>query len=96
MSTTRKVMQIYSEGIFHGLPIFPESTSGLRAMFVGASGQSGQPMLDVLSSNPQRWEKIYALSRRPVHGINVEHVPIDLLWEPEKISSTLLSHKVQV
>lgn len=98
MTRASKVTQIYSDGIFHGLPIFPESLSGLRAMIVGASGQSGQPLVDVLSSNPNRWEKVYALSRRPParSSSNVEHVPVDLLWETERISSVLVEHKVQV
>jgi hypothetical protein len=55
-------------------------------------------MVDVLGSNPQRWEKVYALSRRPPttsKASNAEHVPVDLLWTPDKISAALLKHQVQ-
>lgn len=93
-----KTFLVRSEGIFHGLPVLPDELRGQRAMVVGASGQSGQPMIDALDSNPQRWEKVYALSRRsPTTNktSNVEHVPVDLLWSPERISATLLKHQVQ-
>lgn len=96
---TNNTQLVRSEGIFHGLPCYPDSIEGLRAMVVGASGQSGQPMIDVLSSDPQRWAKVYALSRRPptsINGSNVEHVPTDLLWSHEKIASMLREHAVQV
>ncbi len=98
-SKSSKTTLVHSDGIFHGLPVFPDTTTGLRAMVVGASGQSGQPMIDVLRANPQRWEKIYALSRRSPklpNSSNVEHLPVDLLWEPDKISSLLREHGVQV
>ena len=90
---------VRSEGIYHGLPCFPETITGLKAMVVGASGQSGQPMIDILSSEPRRWQKVYALSRKPPKAAsdsNVEHVPIDLLWSQEKIASALREHAAQV
>jgi 5,10-methylene-tetrahydrofolate dehydrogenase/methenyl tetrahydrofolate cyclohydrolase len=89
---------IHSKGIFRGLPDISTDLSGLKAIVVGASGTSGQPMIDVLSSNPQRWDKIYALSRKAPKmekGSNVEHVSIDLLSEPEKIAAVLRKHQVQ-
>jgi 5,10-methylene-tetrahydrofolate dehydrogenase/methenyl tetrahydrofolate cyclohydrolase len=89
---------IHSKGIFRGLPDIPSHLSGLRAIVVGASGTSGQPMVDVLSSNPERWEKVYALSRRPPKtkkDSNVEHVPMDLLYEPDKIVAILREYRVQ-
>jgi 5,10-methylene-tetrahydrofolate dehydrogenase/methenyl tetrahydrofolate cyclohydrolase len=95
---TSKTSLVRSEGIFHGLPVLADDLLGQRAMVVGASGQSGQPMVDVLGSNPQRWEKVYALSRRPPttsKASNAEHVPVDLLWTPDKISAALLKHQVQ-
>ena len=95
---SNKTQLVRSEGIYHGLPCFSESITGLKAMVVGASGQSGQPMIDVLSSEPQRWKKVYALSRkRPTAAAdsNVEHVPIDLLWSQEKIAAALREHDVQ-
>ncbi|KEF62519.1 uncharacterized protein A1O9_00492 [Exophiala aquamarina CBS 119918] len=96
-TTASRTYHLRSDGIFHGLPVLPASSKNLRAMVVGASGQSGQPVVDVLSVNPDRWEKVYALSRRPPTSIakSVEHVAVDLLWEPEKIASLLQEHKVQ-
>lgn len=95
--TTSKTYQVRSEGIFRGLPVIDPTQKNLRAIVVGASGQSGQPVVDVLSSSPDRWEKIYALSRRPpaTEAKNVEHVAVDLLWEPDQIASALRKHKVQ-
>lgn len=95
--TSCKSYQVLSEGIFHGLPIIPASSKGLRAMVIGASGQTGQPVIDVLGANPDRWEKIYALSRRPplTDAKNVEHLAVDLLWEPEQIARLLRQHEVQ-
>ncbi|OAG43082.1 hypothetical protein AYO21_02701 [Fonsecaea monophora] len=95
--STSKTYQVRSEGIFRGLPVIDPSQRNLRVIVVGASGQSGQPVVDVLSSSPDRWEKIYALSRRPpaTEAKNVEHVAVDLLWEPGRIASALREHKVQ-
>lgn len=95
--TASKTYQVRSEGIFHGLPVIPACLKKLRAIVVGASGQSGQPVVDVLSATPDRWEKVYALSRRPptTKAKNVDHVAVDLLWGPEKIASVLQEHRVQ-
>ncbi|OCT50045.1 NAD dependent epimerase/dehydratase family protein [Cladophialophora carrionii] len=95
---TSKTYQVRSDGIFCGLPVLDTSLKGLRAVVVGASGQSGQPVVDVLSANSNRCEKVYALSRRPpaTDAKSVEHVPVDSLWEPEKVASILRKHKIQV
>ncbi|KAJ9611628.1 hypothetical protein H2200_004812 [Cladophialophora chaetospira] len=95
--TASKTYHVRSEGIFHGLPVIDPAWKNLRAMVVGASGQSGQPVLDVLSSSPHRWEKVYAVSRRPPATMakNVEHLAVDLLWEPDKVASVLQKHDVQ-
>lgn len=93
-----KSVVVHSSGIFNGLPELPSHHTGLRAIVVGASGTSGQPLVDVLSASPQRWEKVYAMSRRPPlakKGSNVEHVPMDLLQEPAQIAETLRKHHVQ-
>ena len=96
--TSGKAFLVCSQGILHGVPVFPDSTKNLRAIVVGASGTSGEPVIDVLSSNPQRWQKVYALSRKPpvtTYPSHVEHLPVDLLWEPEKMSEFLSEHEVQ-
>jgi len=96
------VQSVRANGICHGLPDLDANITGLRAIVVGASGMSGQQMIDVLAQSPQRWEKIYALSRRPPqpsktsHGVNViKHVPTDLLKESQEIAEGLKEHDVQ-
>ncbi len=90
---------VRSEGLCHGLPVISESRQGLNAIVVGASGMSGQSMIDVLIKNSSRWTNIYAVSRRPPQvpsGVHtVKHVPIDLLKPAEETARTLRNHGVQ-
>lgn len=62
MSSSQHIIE--SHDIYHGLPTFEEE--GLTAIVTGANGISGTYMLKVLGQHPQRWKKIYALSRRPL------------------------------
>lgn len=96
-STTKKHFSVYSEGIFHGLPVLPDSAKALRAIVVGASGTSGQPLVDVLTSDPQRWSHVYALSRKRPRGDSpsIKHIPVDLTWEPERLATSLKDNKVE-
>lgn len=85
---------VQSKGIFHGLPVFPSSVKGLTAIITGANGISGNYMLRVLAEAPERWAKIYCLSRRPpaIHdGLppQAEHIALDFLEEPEEIAKVL-------
>ena len=85
---------VESKGIFHGLPVYPSSLKGLTAIITGANGISGNYMLRVLAQDPERWSKIYCLSRRPptiADGLpkNAEHIPLDFLQEPEEIAKVL-------
>ena len=94
------MQKVRSDGIYHGLPVLNNGQMGLRAMVVGASGMSGQSMIDVLIQNPKRWEKVYALSRRTPQLTQdaqdvAEHVPADLLKEPNEIAAGLLGRGVQ-
>lgn len=93
------VQSVRSDGIYHGLPVIGDDQKGLKAIVVGASGMSGQTMIDVLSQNPRRWEKVYALSRRAPTLIdatsNVEHVPFDLLKEPSELAAQMKEHNVK-
>ncbi|KAL9088197.1 MAG: hypothetical protein Q9165_006324 [Trypethelium subeluteriae] len=90
------IQQVQSRGIFHGLPVYPPEISGLTAIITGANGISGHYMLRVLSQDPQRWTKIYCLSRRPPlipGGLppNAQHIPLDFLQDPQTIAAGLHS-----
>lgn len=91
------IHQVYSSGIYHGLPVLDPKHRDLKAIVVGASGMSGQCMIDVLSQNPDRWSKVYAMSRRPpqTSASNVQHVPLDLLKEPDDIAALMRENEVQ-
>lgn len=94
------IQQIQTKGIYHGLPVYPDSLKGLTAIITGANGISGHYMLRVLSQSPERWTKIYALSRRPPYfggGLpqNVEHISCDFLKSPSEIASVLKEHNVK-
>ena len=85
---------VQSKGIFHGLPVYPSSVKGLTAIITGANGISGNYMLRVLSEAPERWTKIYCLSRRPPaipNGLpaHAEHIALNFLKEPEEIAKVL-------
>ena len=64
-----------------------------------ALGISGYHMVKVLCAAPERWSKIYCLSRRPppdyfYDGLGegatrVEHVEADFLAKPEQIAENL-------
>jgi len=91
--------QIRSHGIYHALPIYPDNVKGLTAIITGANGISGYYMLRVLAQAPERWTKIYCLSRRPplVPGglpPNAEHIALDFLRQPEEIAQILKEKKV--
>ncbi|KAH6613855.1 NAD dependent epimerase/dehydratase family protein-like protein [Boeremia exigua] len=85
---------VQAKGIYHGLPVFPSSVKGLTAIITGANGISGNYMLQVLAEAPERWNKIYCLSRRPPaipDGLppQAEHIALDFLSEPREIAKVL-------
>ncbi|KAF9883242.1 hypothetical protein FE257_003836 [Aspergillus nanangensis] len=83
---------LQSKSIYHGLPVLPSESKSLTAIVTGANGISGDHMLRVLCESPERWTKIYALSRRPPNGAwpaQVEHVSLDLLASPEDLAKQL-------
>ena len=91
---------VVSKGIFHGLPTFPEyDGKKLSIIVTGANGISGSAMVKVLSGAPERWDKIYALSRRPGSyppSSNIVPIAIDFLEStPEAIAEVLKDHKVK-
>lgn len=93
------VYQVQDRGIYHGLPVYDPEIKNLTAIVTGANGISGHYMVRVLAENPERWSKIYCLSRRPpaipggLHK-NAEHIPLDFLQKPEEIASVLKKHGV--
>jgi len=98
-SATQQI--VHSKGIFHGLPVFPDSPDlkELTAIVTGANGISGYHMVRVLSAAPERWKKIYCLSRRPPPenffkdlgegASRVEHVSVDFLSNSAAIGDVL-------
>lgn len=86
---------VHSQGIYHGLPTY-DSIKPQVAIITGANGISGFHTLRVLADAPERWSKIYALSRRPppprlmdLLGSGrerVEHVACDFLSSSDEIA----------
>ncbi|KAJ5414743.1 hypothetical protein N7509_001370 [Penicillium cosmopolitanum] len=96
---------VQQKGIFHNLPTFDPSITGLTAIVTGANGISGFHTLRVLLESPERWSKVYALSRRPPpeemlnllsesERSRLQHVAIDFLEDPSKIARVLSSFSV--
>ncbi|KAJ0413957.1 hypothetical protein BJY00DRAFT_295991 [Aspergillus carlsbadensis] len=92
---------VKTEGPFIGLPTYPSTPefTNLTAIVTGANGMSGYHMVRVLAAAPERWSKIYCLSRRPPPenfftdlgdgAKRVEHVSVDFLSEPAEIAKQL-------
>ncbi|CAK7231712.1 hypothetical protein SCUCBS95973_008011 [Sporothrix curviconia] len=90
---------VRNDGPFRGLPTYSEDVKDLTAIITGANGMSGYHMVRVLAAAPERWRKIYCLSRRPPpanffedlgEGAKlIEHIPVDFLSSPEKIAESL-------
>lgn len=96
---------VHDRGIYHSLPTFDPSITGLTAVVTGANGISGFHTLRALLDSPQRWSKVYALSRRPPppemlallsesQRSRVQHVAVDFLNDPQSIADALKSAKV--
>lgn len=89
---------VYSECIFHGLPTFPAHDAKKYTVIVTrATGISGSEILSVLAAAPERWETIYAMSRRAPnsHGAHVKHVAADFLSTPEKRSELFKEEEME-
>lgn len=85
---------------FQGLPTYQNGKiSNLTAIVTGANGMSGYHMVRVLTAAPERWSKIYCLSRRPPPinfyedlgegATRVEHIAIDFLGHESKIATQI-------
>lgn len=87
-------------GIYHNLPDFDSSIKDQHAIITGANGISGFGTMRALLDAPERWTKIYALSRRPPpeqmmqlltdeQRSRVQHVACDFLESGDKIAEKL-------
>ncbi|KAH8748265.1 NAD dependent epimerase/dehydratase [Diaporthe sp. PMI_573] len=92
--------QLRRVGIYRNLPTYNKSVTGLRAIITGANGISGFNTMRALLDSPQRWEKIYALSRRspepdmmdmlsPEARSRITFVACDFTEDPASIAKTL-------
>ncbi|KAK4987757.1 hypothetical protein LTR50_004410 [Elasticomyces elasticus] len=100
-----KDLPLQDKGIFRNLPSFSSDITGLSAIVTGANGISGFHTMRVLLESPERWGKVYAISRRPPppemmallpeeHRSRVHHVASDFLSKPEDIASALKDNHV--
>jgi hypothetical protein len=90
----------YNNSIFKGLPTFSPEIKGLTAIVTGANGISGFGTMRALLQTPNRWTRIYTLSRSPPppemmelltseQRKRVEHVNVDFLGKPEDIANAM-------
>ncbi|KAF2770451.1 hypothetical protein EJ03DRAFT_373791 [Teratosphaeria nubilosa] len=95
-----EALPLHNNGIFHSLPTFSSNIKGLTAIVTGANGISGFHTMRVLLESPERWNKVWAASRRPPpeemmallssdQRARVEHVACDFLTKPEDIAHAL-------
>jgi hypothetical protein len=94
MSHSNKSQTVVSKGIFHGLPTFPHADGNkYSAIVTGANGITGAHVVRVLAENPERWETVYALSRKrpatPSTASNVKHIELDFLAPAEVVAEQL-------
>lgn len=95
---SRVFQTIYSSGIHHGLPTFPDHDGKkYTAIVTGANGISGSEIVNALIAAPERWEIIYAMSRRPPPAANERVKPIAADFKdstPEQLAELFKSEGV--
>ncbi|KAL1791969.1 hypothetical protein ACET3X_009720 [Alternaria dauci] len=95
-----------TSGIYRNLPTFDASVKDLQAIVCGATGISGYNTIRALLDTPNRWSKIYALSRKPFsrellafftdeQRARLQHISIDLSSKSEDIAKSLKDAGVQ-
>jgi nucleoside-diphosphate-sugar epimerase len=93
------VQTITSEGIFYGLPTFPDHDGKkYSAIVTGANGITGAHMVQHLAKFPERWESIYALSRKVPTSTqsHVKTISLDFLNStPDQIAKVLKDNSVK-
>ncbi|KZO91436.1 hypothetical protein CALVIDRAFT_602250 [Calocera viscosa TUFC12733] len=72
---------VHSEVIYHGLPDWSSPEYKAKtAIVAGANGISGAYMLRVMADNPEIWETVYSISRKPpqvgkaLRELGVQHI----------------------
>ena len=91
---------VRNSGIYHSLPQFDPAIKNLTAIVTGANGISGFHTIRALLDSPQRWAKIYAMSRRPPpEGMmalltaeqkeKVVHVASDFLKDSKEVAGAM-------
>jgi nucleoside-diphosphate-sugar epimerase len=80
-----------NNGIYHNLPQFDPSLQGLTAIITGANGISGFGTLRALLDSPQRWSKIYTISRSPLPAEMASLLDPNVLSKVEFVSCDFLS-----
>lgn len=91
-------LTVQDNGIYHHLPTFPaHDGKKYSAIVTGANGISGSAIVDVLAESPDRWEIIYAISRRPPVSTqsHVKPIAADFLESPEVIAELLKKEGVK-
>src|SRR4051812_20100859 len=88
---TCKQYPLRSNGIYHNLPQFDPSLQGLTAIITGANGISGFGTLRALVDSPQRWSKIYTISRSPLPAEMASLIDPKVLSKVEFVSCDFLS-----
>jgi nucleoside-diphosphate-sugar epimerase len=87
-------------GIFRNLPSFDPSIKDLKALVLGETGISGFHTIRALLDTPDRWSKVYAVSRSPLsekllsllpqeQRSRIQHVSIDMTSSAEDIAQAL-------
>ncbi|EMC97065.1 hypothetical protein BAUCODRAFT_32808 [Baudoinia panamericana UAMH 10762] len=97
---------LHNVGIYRNLPQFDPHIKGLKAIVTGANGISGFHTMRVLLESPERWTKVYALSRKPPppamlalltegQRSRIQHVAVDFLSEPSDIAQAMQNAGVE-
>lgn len=87
-------------GIYRNLPSFDPSLKDLKALVLGATGISGFHTIRALLDTPERWSKIYAVSRSPLSDkllsllpegqrSRIQHVSVDMTSSASDIAQVL-------
>ncbi|KAK4624442.1 hypothetical protein CLAFUW4_06024 [Fulvia fulva] len=87
-------------GIYRNLPQFDPSIKNLKAIICGATGISGFNALRALRDTPDRWSKVYTLSRSPLkqemlnlltekQRCKIQHVSVDLTSSGDSVAKSL-------